>query len=311
MQNKKPHYIYDEESVSYVEEKITMGRIFKRIFLYLVGGAVIAVSVMAFLYYGFDTQETADLKDKKSNLEAYTIRAEAENEELRRRVQELETQDQALRERILGVREDQIGVEPVDSSSIASNPENAEKILIDIEGRVQDQESNYQALFEQLIRNQKMLPHLPTSKPVKGEVLAFFGMRIHPALKVPQQHNGIDFEAREGTEVYATGDGKIKFAGAKRRSHQGNIIRIDHGSGLETLYAHLSDFAVKEGQKVKRGELIGYSGRPSNGKGPHLHYEVIRRGKHVDPLDFLLSEYSREEYTDLKKKAQLDGESMD
>lgn len=311
MQNKKPYYVYDEESVSYKEEKITTGRIVKRILLYLVGGVVIAAGVMAFLYYGFDTQETAELKDTKNNLEAYKIRAEAENEELRRRVQELESQDQALRERILGVKEDQIGAEPVDSTTIASNPENAEKILLDIEGKVKDQESSYQSLFDQLIRNQAMLPHLPTSKPVKGEILAFFGMRTHPALKVPQQHNGIDFEAREGTEIYATGDGKIKFAGAKRRSHQGNVIRIDHGSGLETVYAHLSDFAVKQGQQVKRGDLIGYSGRPSNGKGPHLHYEVIRNGKHVDPLNYLLSEYSREEYTDLKKKAQLDGESMD
>ncbi|MEZ4686527.1 MAG: M23 family metallopeptidase [Bacteroidia bacterium] len=97
----------------------------------------------------------------------------------------------------------------------------------------------------------------------------------------------------------------------QKRSHQGNVIEIDHGDGIETRYAHLSDFVVQRGQKVKRGDLIGYSGRPSNGKGPCLHYEVLVNGDHVDPLNYLFREFNNEEILDLKKKAQLEGESMD
>ncbi|MFK7969754.1 MAG: peptidoglycan DD-metalloendopeptidase family protein [Bacteroidia bacterium] len=313
MQNKKPYYIYDKESVNYVEEKVTTAGIVKRIILYVVGGFVIAVGVSAFLFYGFDTEETASLKKRQDQLEAYKMRAEAENEELRELVVELENQDQELKERILGVKEDEIGLEKIDSANttIAANPITAEEKLKELELALLAQEKRYDEVFENLKRNNKHLTHIPNRKPVKGQILAFFGERMHPALKRLKQHNGIDFEAREGTEVYATGDGTIKFAGTKKRSLQGNLIRIDHGKGLETRYAHLSGFAVKQGQKVKRGDLIGYSGRPSNGKGPHLHYEVLVDGKHVDPLNYLFSEFTRTELLEVKKDAQLAGESMD
>lgn len=312
MPEKKPYYIYDEESVSYVEEKVTTGRIIKRVILYLIGGLLVAAGVMAFLYYGIDTQETSELKSQKQALESYMVKARAENKELRERVIALEQQDIALRERILGVKEgEDVRKNPDTLKAISSSPESAEAILAEIDSLIKQQEKDYAEVLRGLVKNEEKLTHIPAIKPVKGEILAFFGMRTHPALKVLQHHDGIDFEAREGTKVFATGDGKVTFAGNKRRSHQGNLIVLDHGDKLETRYAHLSDFAVKKGQKVKRGDLIGYSGRPSNGKGPCLHYEVLIDGKHVDPLNYLFREYDSQGILDLKKKAQLEGESMD
>lgn len=312
MPEKKPYYIYDKESVSYVEEKVTTARIVKRVFLYLLGGAIVAAGVMAFLYYGVDTQETAELKTQKQSLEAYMVKARSENKDLRERVMVLEQQDLALRERILGVKAgEDVRKDPDTLKAIGSTPESTEAILAEIDSLIKKQERDYTEVLRGLVQNEKMLTHIPAIKPVKGEILAFFGMRTHPALKVLQQHNGIDFEAREGTEVYATGDGTITFAGNKRRSHQGNLIVLDHDDNIETRYAHLSGFAVKRGQKVKRGDLIGYSGRPSNGKGPCLHYEVLVDGEHVDPLNYLFREFDSQGILDLKKKAQLEGESMD
>ena len=105
MQNKKPYYVYDDKSVSYVEEKVNTGSKEKKVFLYMFGGVIVAAGIMVFLYYGFVTEETSQLKNRKNQLDAYMVRAEAENEELRRRVIDLENQDQRLREQILGVKE--------------------------------------------------------------------------------------------------------------------------------------------------------------------------------------------------------------
>lgn len=309
---KKQFYHFDEEKLSFVEEKMTPSRVIKRTLLYLLGGLVVAAGVMALLFFAFDTEETASLKQQQRQLEIYVKKSKQATRELEEQVNQLAMRDQELRTRILGVKEDEIGV-VVDTlaEAISDDPASAAEMLAKLEARIKAQESNYGSLLNKFAHNPKMLQHIPGIKPVKGEILAFFGERIHPALKLPQMHPGIDFEARVGSEVYATGDGKITYAGIKRRSHQGNVIQIDHGQGYMSRYAHLSGFEVKQGQKVKRGDLIGYSGTPSNGKGPHLHYEVWLDKEPMDPLDYLYLEYDRAQYLELSRQAQLEGESMD
>jgi murein DD-endopeptidase MepM/ murein hydrolase activator NlpD len=117
--------------------------------------------------------------------------------------------------------------------------------------------------------------------PVPGRVSSNYGMRRHPILGYRRMHRGLDFKAGQGTPIYAVTDGKVEFAG--RNGGHGNFIRLDHGNGLDTGYSHMSRIAVSRGQRVRRGQVIGYVGSTGLSTGPHLHYEMYRGGKTVDP----------------------------
>jgi murein DD-endopeptidase MepM/ murein hydrolase activator NlpD len=116
-------------------------------------------------------------------------------------------------------------------------------------------------------------------------------------------HEGIDFRADIATEVYATGDGVIKFAG--RNGTFGNLIEINHGFGFVTRYAHLSNFAdnMRAGKEIKRGDLIGYTGNTGLTEGPHLHYEVLVKNRPIDPLTYLIADVTPEEYLLFKQSS--------
>lgn len=118
--------------------------------------------------------------------------------------------------------------------------------------------------------------------PVSGRMTSRYGMRRHPILGIRRMHTGVDFSARHGTPIYAATDGRVKFAG--RNGGYGNYVRLDHPGNLDTAYAHLSRIAVRNGQNVARGQVIGYVGSTGLSTGPHLHYEMYRSGKRVDPM---------------------------
>ncbi len=124
-------------------------------------------------------------------------------------------------------------------------------------------------------------------------------------------HEGIDLRANVGTEIFSTGDGVVKYA--SRRGNYGLLIEIDHGHGYTSRYAHLSGFAenIKAGTKIKRGQLLGYTGESGMTNGPHLHYEVLQNGKAVDPLNYLFADITPEEYLMYKDIAENNPMSMD
>ena len=139
---------------------------------------------------------------------------------------------------------------------------------------------------------------------LRGNIGAY-GMRHHPIYKRKIHHNGIDLTVPIGTPIYATGDGKVsKIRLSKSRRGYGNEILIDHGFGYKTQYAHLSKVLVKRGQKVKRGEIIGQAGNTGGTTGPHLHYEVRYRNKHVDALNYFRRDMTEEEFEEIVKSAQ-------
>jgi len=118
--------------------------------------------------------------------------------------------------------------------------------------------------------------------PTNGAITSRYGMRRHPILRYKRMHAGVDFRARTGQPIYAVTDGTVSFAG--RNGGFGNFVKLNHGGGLQSGYAHMSRFAVSRGQRVKRGQVIGYAGSTGLSTGPHLHYELYRNGKHIDPL---------------------------
>lgn len=159
----------------------------------------------------------------------------------------------------------------------------------------------------------KMLASIPAIQPVTNKELhgltSGFGFRIHPIYKVKKMHTGVDFSARIGTAVYSTGDGVIVTADSQESGY-GNEIEVDHGFGYITKYAHLSKFMVKRGQRVKRGELIGYSGNTGTSVAPHLHYEVIKNGTKVNPVYYFFNDLNPDEYEKILHIASEENQSL-
>jgi murein DD-endopeptidase MepM/ murein hydrolase activator NlpD len=163
-------------------------------------------------------------------------------------------------------------------------------------------------------KKEDFLAAIPTIQPIKKEDLkrmaSGYGWRIDPFTKKRRKHKGMDFSANRGTPIYATGDGVIKRAD-NRSSGYGRHIRIDHGFGYVSLYAHLNKYNVRSGQKVKRGDIIGYVGNTGRSVAPHLHYEIIKEGVKVNPLNFYLDDLSPAEFDAIVNQASQENQSLD
>ncbi len=161
---------------------------------------------------------------------------------------------------------------------------------------------------------EKLLAAIPAIQPVKNEDLtrmaSGYGWRNDPFTKARKIHFGMDFTAPKGTPVYATGDGVIVRADQTAAGY-GKHIRIDHGFGYVTLYAHLSNYNVRKGQKVKRGDLIGFVGSTGRSEAPHLHYEIFKDGEQINPINFYYGNLSPEEFEAMQRAAQIEEQSLD
>ena len=169
--------------------------------------------------------------------------------------------------------------------------------------------------IERLARDkEKLLASIPSIQPIKNDDLtrmaSGFGYRTDPFDKSRKMHGGMDFTAPRGTPIYAASDGKITRADA-RSSGYGKHIRIDHGFGYVTLYAHLDKYNVKRNQMVKKGDIIGFVGSTGRSQAPHLHYEVRKDGKKYNPINFYYGDLSPDEFDALLKLANQENQSLD
>ncbi|EHQ42127.1 M23 family metallopeptidase [Myroides odoratus] len=161
---------------------------------------------------------------------------------------------------------------------------------------------------------EKLLAAIPAIQPVKNESLKHmasgYGYRSDPFTKIKKFHSGMDFSVNIGTPIYATGDGRVTRAN-NQLSGYGNLIEVEHGYGYQTRYAHLSKYNVKQGQTVKRGDIIGYAGSTGRSSGPHLHYEVHYKGNPVNPLNYYYGDISAKEFELLLQEANHENQSLD
>ena len=161
---------------------------------------------------------------------------------------------------------------------------------------------------------EKLLAAIPAIQPVRNEdltrIASGYGWRTDPFTKARKFHYGMDFTAPRGTPVFASGDGVVVRADNKSTGY-GNHIRIDHGFGYISLYGHLYKYNVKKGQKVKRGDLIGFVGSTGRSEAPHLHYEIFKDGERINPTNFYYGNLSAEEFAELLKVAQQENQSLD
>jgi murein DD-endopeptidase MepM/ murein hydrolase activator NlpD len=172
----------------------------------------------------------------------------------------------------------------------------SKKLVDQLERETKLQQTSYEEVYKRYEYNQKFFAHLPAIKPMDGHyTINGFGMRIHPVLGVYRMHEGIDIISDVGTNVYATGDGVVTYAGRTQGGY-GAVIEISHGYRYSSLYAHLSKILVRSGQQVKRGELIAKSGRSGLVSGPHLHYEIRFSGRKQNPVDFFFDDIDASKY---------------
>ena len=169
-------------------------------------------------------------------------------------------------------------------------------------------------IVEMARKKEKMLASIPAIMPVANKdltrVASGFGMRIHPILKIRKMHTGMDFTAPTGTDIYSTGDGVVEKVSNNRGGYGKHVI-VRHGYGYKTLYAHMTKYNVRVGQKVKRGDVLGYVGNTGRSSGPHLHYEVIYNGKKINPVYFYTNDLTSGQYEEMINISSKANQSFD
>ena len=181
-----------------------------------------------------------------------------------------------------------------------------------LEKKIYSQLQSFEQLQEALGKNQERLAHIPSVLPINiadYTMSSGYGYRVDPIYGASKFHEGLDFAAAKGTDVFATGDGIVTLA--SREAGYGNCIDIDHGYNYLTRYAHLSEILVKPGESVKRGQLIGKVGSTGKSTGPHLHYEVRFKDIPQNPVNYYYMDLSPEEYYEMIRIAENAGHVMD
>lgn len=174
------------------------------------------------------------------------------------------------------------------------------------------QSKSFDELKVLITRKKELIESVPSIQPISNKdltrIASGFGIRMHPIHKIMKQHSGVDFTAQRGTDIYATGKGTIEKVDYMQG--YGKTVIINHGFGHKTLYAHCSGFNVKAGQKVKRGDVVAFVGNTGVSTAPHLHYEVHKNGKAINPINFFFNDLTAEEYEEVIKIASRPTQSL-
>ncbi len=317
-------YIYDPESLTYIEVDVTLKDKAKKFLPFVLVGLFVGIAVYIITALGFHTPkeklqaEKIDVLENNQNI--LNDRIKYANETL----SELIAFDDSVYRTVLGakplskeVRMAGIGgvnrYENLEQSGKYEEVVELFKNLDKVIAKMEVQKSSYSSLLKKAEVNIDRLKHLPAIIPIANwnlkRIGSGFGMRFHPILNRYRMHEGIDFIASKGTPIFASADGVIQSA--RHSDSFGNVIEINHGYGLVTLYAHMSKFNVKRGEKVVRGQIIGLTGNTGLSAGPHLHYEVHLRNKEVDPVSYFFKDLTAKEYETVVARAQSMKTSME
>jgi murein DD-endopeptidase MepM/ murein hydrolase activator NlpD len=282
-----------------------------RLLFHVAFGTAFGCVLFLFCIYFFDSPEEKSLKrenqqllsqyelmnDKLSQIERVLEDVQMRDENIYRVVYEADSIPSLVRKAGFGGINRYEGLENLTNSEIVI--ETARRLDV-ISKQLYVQSVSFDEIVSLAKRNEELIKCIPAIMPINNKDLtrtaSGWGWRIHPIYKIKKFHEGMDFSAPTGTEIYATGDGVVVDVKTSYSGY-GKHIRVDHGFGYLTLYAHLNDFNVKKGQKVKRGEIIGYCGSTGTSTAPHLHYEVHHKNKKVNPQFYYFQEdLTPEEY---------------
>lgn len=319
------YFYYDEDRCEFVPvEYNSLERIVYTACVWILCGVVLSGIGISILSFSVGTPAEIALKAENQELISQLEKTKTKIQNLDQEVDQLAEADNEMYRSVLGMdkisydeRQAGAGGADVYSEFDVHSQETADilkwtaKNLESLERSINIQQLSYKEIKSYFNKNQNKLKHIPAIKPTEGIILSGFGMRYHPVLQYRKQHEGLDFRANIGSEVFATGDGVVKYASLK--GTYGRLLIIDHDYGYESYYAHLSSFSkgIEPGTKVKRGDLIGFSGKSGMVEGPHLHYEIHKNDDPIDPLKYLFADTTPEEYMMYKDIVENNHRSMD
>ncbi len=297
-------FYYSEENVSFVEAKGFKAKfsLLVVVFALAVLGAIVGANHYLGDVLGIDFDRVNFLSTENTLLKEEVKTLSSRLSDLSQTMDRLSERENQLRlavnlphidedTRLIGTggtkRETNIGLVSKDASDLMGS---ADQLLDKLEKEVVFQQQSYQDIYNKSKYNKEFFAHIPAIKPMAVSYnIHDFGMRLHPILGIVRMHEGVDIANDMGTPVYAAGDGVIESAGSTGGGY-GIAVEVNHGFGYKTWYAHLLRPAARVGQKVRRGDLIAYSGNSGLSTAPHLHYEVRLNGKKVDPVTYFIDD---------------------
>ena len=322
---KKIKYYYNTNTLRYEKLEVPLRVKLLRVFGFIAAALVTAalISYFAFQFIGSPNEKLLRIQNErlKDRYTSLNVKAKA----LEKQMDELEKRDNNVYRAIFEAS-------PIPDSARAKAMEDAKEIatiesmannelfssllhtLNLLSNRMKVQDNSYKQIDGLIKNKEQLLSHTPAIQPVSNKdlnrIASGFGYRIDPVYKTVKMHAGLDFAAPQGTPIYATANGTIIVSGNKGNGY-GNHVVINHGYGYETLYGHMVKVKLSPGQKVSRGEVIGWVGSTGKSTGPHCHYEVHKNGNKIDPVYFFYNDLSPEQFDRLLKQAASSNQSFD
>jgi len=319
----KVKYHFNTKTMTFEEIKVSVKEKLVKVFSILSSGMVLAAVAMVIFYSFFDSPKEKILKRE---VEEYKLQYDIMNKRLDQMtavLDDIEQRDDNIYRLIFeaepvpdNVRKAGFGGE--DRYARFSGMENevllkstSEKLDL-VSRQLYVQSKSYDDVIDMVRSKEKMLACIPAIQPVEKNrcaIVSGFGYRVHPIYKTLRMHTGIDFAAKSGTPIYATGDGVV-IDPKGNQSGYGIVCIISHGYGYQSLYGHMSRMVVKPGDRVKRGQLVGYVGSTGLSVAPHCHYEVLKNGQRIDPVHFFYNDLTPAEYEQVIKEASKVTQSL-
>ena len=322
---KKIKYYYNTNTLRYEKLETPLRVKLLRVLGFLSASIVTAIIIVSIAYKLFPStkekmlmrqndallQNYLALDEQTKKLQQQLIQLEKRDNEVYRAIFEANPIPDSAREKEL---EQQKEIQLVQSMSQYDLESSILQTLNNLMRRMNAQEKSY-AQIDQFIKNkEELLACTPAIQPLSNKdlkrIASGFGHRIDPVYKTVKFHAGLDFTAPQGTPIYASANGTVKIA-AHLGTGYGNHVVINHGYGYETLYGHMYRIKARPGQRVKRGEIIGYVGSTGKSTGPHCHYEVHKNGRPLDPVYFFYNDLSPEQFDRIVKLASVSNQSFD
>ena len=316
----KTFYHFNTNTLSFEKVKLSVKDIVKRVLWLFASALTFAVIFIWIAFYLIDSPKEKMLQQENEQLKEQLREMDNKLDLMSEAMSDIENRDDNIYRVIFEA--DPMPVEErypklYDQNQAGVGNTDALALLQDVSGkanqllvRLSAQSHSFDTLAEIAQRKSDMLTSIPAIRPLKGvkTISSGFGGRYHPILKTIRMHTGVDLSAPKGTPVYATAEGLVSRE--KGGSGYGIVVILNHGYSYQTLYAHLSKKVVKPGQKVKRGQLIGYVGNTGLSFGTHLHYEVIKNGVKVNPVHYFFDDITPEEYDAILESSKIVNQAL-
>ncbi|MGB0373683.1 MAG: M23 family metallopeptidase [Flavobacteriaceae bacterium] len=323
----KYKFYYDQETLSYKRIEVNNSVRFRNAFVFITVSAIFGL-IMLFALLSSPVIETPKEIAQAREIENYQLQYEQLNRKMKQIesvLDNLQDRDNQIYRVIFeanpisdDVRKAGFGgvnryadLEGFDNSELIINTTKKMEIL---SKQIVVQSKSLDEIQRMALDKEVLLSAIPSIQPIDNKDLrrmaSGYGWRTDPFTKSRRMHKGMDFSAPTGTPIYAPSDGKVIRVDSRSPGY-GKHIRIDHGFGYVTLYGHLSEYNVRRGQRVKRGDVIGFVGNTGRSVAPHLHYEIRKDGKHLNPINFYYGDLNTEEFNALLEAANRENQSLD